>query len=123
MPDTEDIILHSSETLTRTGAFPGTSIVGFFLPLFLFLIAFFGLALATKKNIILNLICFEIMFAVANLILIAGVLASSNIVGLIFMFFALIVAGCEVAVGLALIIAIYREKGFVTTESVSLVQG
>ncbi|WP_102026443.1 NADH-quinone oxidoreductase subunit NuoK [Salirhabdus sp. Marseille-P4669] len=78
--------------------------------LILFCIGLFGAL--TKRNTIIVLICIELMLNAVNLNLIAfskyG--ANANISGQVFSLFTITVAAAEVAVGMAILIALYRNK-------------
>ncbi len=78
--------------------------------LILFCIGLFGAL--TKRNTIIVLICIELMLNAVNLNLVAfskyG--ANANISGQVFSLFTITVAAAEVAVGMAILIALYRNK-------------
>ena len=63
-----------------------------------------------KRNIIALLLCVEIMLNAVNLTFIAFSSQRGEISGQIFVFFVLVVAAAEAAVGLALIIAMFRNR-------------
>jgi len=54
--------------------------------------------------------CLELMLNAANLALVAFSRFNNNLDGQLFVFFTITVAAAEVAVGLALIVALYRKK-------------
>ena len=74
----------------------------------LFLIGVLGLF--TKRNIIALLLSVEIMLNAVNLTFVAFSAQHGQISGQIFVFFVLVVAAAEAAVGLALVIAIFRNR-------------
>lgn len=80
------------------------------LALALFCIGMYGAL--TKKNTIIILICIELMLNAANVNLVAfskfGVTPSIN--GQIFALFSVVIAAAESAVGIAILIAAYRNK-------------
>ncbi|SKA98641.1 NADH-quinone oxidoreductase subunit K [Prosthecobacter debontii] len=91
----------------------------------------FALGLAgviARRNILIIYMCLEMMLSAANLTLVAfsrfrltdGLpdYASQSLV-----FFTITVAAAEVAVGLAIIVALFRAKQSVETESVTKLQG
>jgi NADH-quinone oxidoreductase subunit K len=91
----------------------------------------FSLGLAgviARRNILIIYMCLEMMLSAANLTLVAfsrfrvtdGLpdFAAQSLV-----FFTITVAAAEVAVGLAIIVALYRAKQSVETESVTQLQG
>jgi NADH-quinone oxidoreductase subunit K len=91
--------------------------IGYILPLQLLLVSTYGLLFIAKKNIILNIICFEIMFAAVNFNLAYSSCNFDDAGGIILVFFCLVVAGCEAAVGLSIILALYKKMGAVTSNS------
>lgn len=62
-----------------------------------------------KRNIITIFMCIELMLNAVNLAFIAFSRALGQFDGLVFVFFVIVVAAAEAAVGLALILAIYRH--------------
>ena len=74
----------------------------------LFLIGVLGFFI--KRNIIALLLSVEIMLNAVNLTFVAFSSRSGQINGQIFVFFVLVVAAAEAAVGLALVIAMFRNR-------------
>lgn len=79
----------------------------------LFVIGFAGVLL--RRNIIIIFMCLEIMLSAANLSLVAFsrfhlVAGLPNYNGQVLVFFIITVAAAEVAVGLAIIVALYRAR-------------
>jgi NADH-quinone oxidoreductase subunit K len=74
----------------------------------LFLIGVLGFFL--KRNIIALLLSVEIMLNAVNLTFVAFSSQRGQISGQVFVFFVLVVAAAEAAVGLALVIAIFRNR-------------
>ncbi len=68
------------------------------------------LGVLTRKNAIVVFMCIEVMLNAVNLTFIALSRHVGNMDGQIFVFFVMTVAAAEAAVGLALIIAFYRNK-------------
>lgn len=62
-----------------------------------------------RRNAIIILMCVELMLNAANLLLVAFSAYEANIEGQMIVFFVIVVAAAEVAVGLALLISIYRN--------------
>ena len=73
----------------------------------LFCIGIMGVLL--RRNAIIILMCIEIMLNSVNLLLVAFSAYSGNNDGQVFVFFIMVVAAAEVAVGLALMMSIYRN--------------
>ena len=78
-----------------------------FLSTFLFCIGVMGVLF--RRNAIIILMCIEPMLNSVNLLLVAFSSYSGNSDGQVFVFFIMVVAAAEVAVGLALLISIYRN--------------
>lgn len=80
------------------------------LALVLFCIGLYGVL--TKRNVIIVLICIELMLNAANINLVAfskyGV--TPSITGQIFSLFTITIAAVEAAVGLAILMALYRNR-------------
>ena len=74
----------------------------------------FGLGAAgfiVRRNIITIFMCIELMLNAVNLAFIGFSRYLGNLDGLVFVFFVIVVAAAEAAVGLAIIIAVYRNRG------------
>ena len=79
-----------------------------------------GLAGAlTRRNAILVLIGIELMLNAANLALVAFSRFNNNLNGQIMVFFIITVAAAEVAVGLAIIVALYRARQTTHVEDIN----
>jgi NADH-quinone oxidoreductase subunit K len=63
-----------------------------------------------RRSPLVILLCLELMLNAANLALVAFARAHGNQDGQVFAVIVMVVAACEVAVGLGLIVAIYRRK-------------
>jgi NADH:ubiquinone oxidoreductase subunit K len=86
----------------------------------LFSIGLYG-ALA-KRNAIVILMCIEIMLNAVNIAMVAFSHYVDAIAGQVFTIFIMVVAAAEVAVGLALIITIFRNKKTVDAEKYDLMK-
>ncbi len=75
-----------------------------------------------RRNIIIILLSIELMFNAANInfVVFAHYLQSIN--GQVFVFFVMTVAAAEVAIGLAIIIAVYRHREIVNVEQINLLK-
>ena len=67
----------------------------------------------TRRNMIVMFMCIELMLNAANLSLVAFSREVGDDQGQIFAFMVMVVAAVEVAVGLAIIIGLFRRKGTV----------
>ena len=76
----------------------------------------------TRRNAIVIFMSIELMLNAVNLTLIAFSNQLNSLDGQIFVFFVMVVAAAEVAVGLALIIAIFRLKDSVHVHEINLMK-
>jgi NADH:ubiquinone oxidoreductase subunit K len=64
----------------------------------------------TRRNPLVVLLCLELMLNAANIALIAFARMWGNAEGQIFAIIVMVVAACEVCIGLGLVVAIYRRR-------------
>jgi NADH-quinone oxidoreductase subunit K len=76
----------------------------------------------TRKNLLIIFMCIELMLNAVNLTFIAFARHLGNIDGQVFVFFVMTVAAAEVAVGLSIIIILYRFKSTVNIDSLNLMK-
>jgi NADH-quinone oxidoreductase subunit K len=69
-----------------------------------------------RRNLLVIYMSLELMLNAANLALVAFSRFNNNLDGQVFVFFVITVAAAEVAVGLALIVAVYRRRHSVHAE-------
>jgi NADH-quinone oxidoreductase subunit K len=74
----------------------------------LFALGLFGVII--RRNVLVIYMSLELMLNAANLALVAFSRFNNNLNGQVFVFFVITVAAAEVAVGLALIVALYRKR-------------
>lgn len=86
----------------------------------LFAIGLYGVL--AKRNAVVILMSIEIMLTAVNIAMVAFSRYGQFIAGQVFVIFIMVVAAAEVAVGLALIIAIYRSKKTVDSEKFDLMK-
>ncbi len=77
----------------------------------------------TRRNPLVILLCIELMLNAANLALLAFARGHGNQEGQIFALIVMVVAACEVAVGLGLIVAIFRRKLPIDVDQLRELQG
>lgn len=82
-----------------------------------------GVGLLVRRNTIVMFMCIELMLNAANLTFVSYANALNDISGQVIVFFTLVVAAAEVAVGLAIIVAIFRRRQNVTADDVDLLKG
>lgn len=80
------------------------------------------LGVLTRRNAIIIFMSIELMLNAVNLTLVTFAHALSSLDGQVFVFFVMTVAAAEVAVGLALIVAIYRTLGSTDVDDVSMLR-
>ena len=76
-----------------------------------------------RRNIIIILLSVELMLNATNINFVAFSQYFHDVAGQVFVFFALTVAAAEVAVGLAIIIGIFRHKQSVDLGNINLLRG
>ena len=76
-----------------------------------------------RRNAIVTLMSIELMLNAANLLLIVFARVHQDIGGQIMVFFVLTVAAAEAAVGLAILVAVYRRKGSIDVDGLNLLKG
>ncbi|OGX29423.1 MAG: NADH-quinone oxidoreductase subunit K [Omnitrophica WOR_2 bacterium RIFCSPHIGHO2_02_FULL_67_20] len=82
-----------------------------------------GLAgILTRRNVLMILLCIELMFNAANLAFIAYADAWGNLGGQMAVFFIIVVAAAEVTVGLAIAILLSRQLRTLNADEVSLLK-
>jgi NADH:ubiquinone oxidoreductase subunit K len=77
----------------------------------------------TRRSPLVILLCIELMLNAANLALVAFSRAHGNMDGQVFAIVVMVVAACEVAVGLGLIVAIFRRNLPVDVDELRELQG
>ena len=88
----------------------------------LFVIGIFGLFL-NRKNIIILLMSIELMHLSVNINLVAFSSFMNDLVGQIFTLFVLTVAAAEAAIGLAILVSFFRNRGTIAVEDVNVMKG
>jgi NADH-quinone oxidoreductase subunit K len=76
-----------------------------------------------RRSPLVILLCLELMLNAANLALVAFARAHGNQSGQVFAVVVMVVAACEVAVGLGLIVAIYRRRLPIDVDELRELQG
>jgi len=83
----------------------------------LFCIGLVGVIL--RRNVLVVYMCLELMLNAANLALVAFSRFNNNLNGQVMVFFVITVAAAEVAVGLALIVALFRRRQTTHVEDIA----
>ena len=92
-----------------------------FLAIILFSIGAFGILY--RRNAIVMFMSIEIMLNAANLLLVAFSTYHEDANGQVFVFFTMAVAAAEVAIGLAILVAIYRNIGSIDIDKLKNLKG
>jgi NADH-quinone oxidoreductase subunit K len=88
----------------------------------LFTIGVFGI-FVNRKNIIIILMSIELMLLAVNINLVAFSAYLGDVTGQIFAMFVLTVAAAEAAVGLAILVAFFRNRGDIAVDDASMMKG
>ena len=88
----------------------------------IFTIGVIGIFL-NRKNVIIILMSIELILLAVNINLVSFSIFSQDLTGQIFTMFILTVAAAETAIGLAIIVAYYRNKGSIRIEDISSLKG
>jgi NADH:ubiquinone oxidoreductase subunit K len=77
----------------------------------------------TRRNPLVILLCLELMLNASNLALVAFARHSGDMGGQIFALIVMVVAACEVAVGLGLVVALHRRRLPIDVDELRELQG
>ena len=88
----------------------------------LLVLGVFGIFL-NRKNVIIMLMSIELILLSANLNLVAFSAVLQDLVGQVFVMFTLTVAAAEAAIGLAIVVIYFRNRGSIQVEDVNLMKG
>ena len=80
------------------------------------------LGVLIRRNAIMILLSIEIMLNAVNLSFVAFSRFSSNLDGQVFVFFIIAIAAAEVAIGLALLITLFRNKRSIDTDQIRMLR-
>jgi NADH-quinone oxidoreductase subunit K len=94
----------------------------YYLALSGFLFSLGAIGVLTRRNAIIIFMCIELMLNAVNLTLVAFSSFLGNSAGQIFVFFVMTVAAAEAAVGLAIILALFRNKQTIYIDEVNLMR-
>jgi NADH-quinone oxidoreductase subunit K len=81
------------------------------------------LGIILRKNIIMVMMSIELMLNAINLVFVSASAQNQNLDGQIMVFFVITVAACEAAIGLAMVIALYRKYGTIDTQFLRTLRG
>lgn len=97
--------------------------VSYFLILSAVLFVLGAVAFFVKKDLITMFMAIEVMFNAANLAFISFAKSLASLDGQIIVFFIITVAAAEAAVGLAIILLIFKQKKTIKTEDMNSMKG
>jgi NADH-quinone oxidoreductase subunit K len=89
----------------------------------LFTLGVFGIFL-NRKNVIIIMMSIELMLLAVNINFVAfSVLVLNDLVGQVFAMFVLTVAAAEAAIGLAVLVVYFRNRGSIQVEDIHMMRG
>ncbi|MEQ8825623.1 MAG: NADH-quinone oxidoreductase subunit NuoK [Filomicrobium sp.] len=88
----------------------------------LFTLGIFGIFL-NRKNVIVILMSVELMLLAVNINLVAFSYFLQDLTGQVFALFILTVAAAEAAIGLAIIVVYYRNRGSIDVDDINMMKG
>ena len=88
----------------------------------LFTLGIFGIFL-NRKNVIVILMSVELMLLAVNINLVAFSVHLQDLAGQVFAMFVLTVAAAEAAIGLAILVVYFRNRGSIAVEDINLMKG
>ena len=81
-----------------------------------------AIGVVVRRNAIVVFMCVELMLTAANLAFVTFSRVHGNLSGQVASFFTMVVAACEVVVGLAIIVTIYRSRRSASVDDASLLK-
>ena len=88
----------------------------------LFTLGILGIFL-NRKNVIVILMSVELMLLAVNINLVAFSVNLNDLVGQVFTMFILTVAAAEAAIGLAILVIYFRNRGSIAVEDINIMKG
>ncbi|MCB1747131.1 MAG: NADH-quinone oxidoreductase subunit NuoK [Gammaproteobacteria bacterium] len=76
-----------------------------------------------RKNVIVLLMCIELMLLAVNMNFIAFSHFNDDVAGQVFVFFILTVAAAEAAIGLAILVVLFRNRHSINVEDLDMMKG
>ena len=81
-----------------------------------------AIGVVVRRNAIVVFMCVELMLNAANLAFVTFSRLNGDLVGQVASFFTMVVAACEVVVGLAIIVTMYRSRRSASVDDASLLK-
>jgi len=97
--------------------------IGWYLAISAILFAIGAAGVLTRRNPLVILLCLELMLNAANLALVAFARMHGGEAGQVFALIVMVIAACEVTVGLGLIVAIHRRNLPIDVDELSQLNG
>jgi len=97
--------------------------IGWYLVASAFIFCLGAAGVMTRRNPLVVLLCLELMLNAANLALVAFARMHGNHDGQVFALIVMVVAACEVTVGLGVIVAMYRRRLPIDIDELRELQG
>ena len=82
-----------------------------------------AVGLLVRRNVLVMFMCVELMLNAVNLTFVTFARMLDDVTGQVIVFFTLVVAAAEVAVGLAIIVAIFRRRRGATADDLTVLEG
>jgi NADH-quinone oxidoreductase subunit K len=102
----------------------GLEITGtYYLVLAAMLFTIGGVGLLLRRNVIVMFMCVELMLNAVNLTFVTFARMLDDVGGQVLVFFTLVVAAAEVAIGLGIIVAIFRRRRGATADDLRVLKG
>ena len=79
-----------------------------------------AVGVVVRRNAIVVFMCVELMLNAANLAFVTFARINGNLEGQLVAFFTMVIAACEVVIGLAIIVTIYRSRRSASVDDASL---
>src|SRR2546426_2262600 len=95
---------------------------GWYLTLSAVLFTIGAVGLLVRRNVLVMFMCVELMLNGANLTFVTFARMLDDVAGQVIVFFSLVVAAAEVAVGLAIIVAIFRRRRGATADDLQVLK-
>ena len=102
---------------------PSTVPIEWYVALTIIMFTIGALGVLLRRNAIIVFMSVELMLNSANLLFVAFARYLSDLQGQVLVFFVITVAAAEVAVGLALIVVIFRTKHSINIDEINLLKG
>ena len=97
--------------------------ISYFIILSIILFGLGAVAFFVERDLITQFMSVEIMLNAANIAFIAFAKSANALHGQVIVFFIITVAGAEAAIGLAIVLLIFRQKKTIKTEELNLLKG